>query len=112
MRKIIRETAKLFLENNDDDRKLSAYYALRDQPGWEVHVEILSIIRYKMAHEVLSERFTQLSKEDKDTHQRAYAHVDELIKFLINPLAKSMKRQQFKYAFDQKMGTGVKNGRG
>jgi hypothetical protein len=111
LRTEIKEIIEGFMKTNPDDRRLSHYWEMRQHPGWEVHQEILMMIRGKIAEEVLSERFTRLDIGEKDARQRAYNMVNQLIKFLVNPMEIAQKRALFKLAFDQKMGINPVTGR-
>ena len=85
MKEIIRDISIHYFKTNQDDRKMSTYIAMMQQhPGWEVHRELLFLLRGKLAEELLSARFTKLDKDEKDAKQRAYAYCDELIMFLLN----------------------------
>ncbi len=102
MRRIITQLSKKYSDVND--RKLTKYLAMRSHEGWAVHQEMLLLLRGMIAEELLSRRFTEKDKDSKDVEQRAYMMVDELIRFLINPLEKAIKRAQFARAFDERMG--------
>ena len=79
----------MYAERNVTDRKLTKYIEMRKHQGWPVHEELLLLIRGKIAEELLSKRFTEKDMTTKDVEQRAYMMVDELIRFLLNPLEKA-----------------------
>jgi hypothetical protein len=62
------------------------------------------LIRGKIAEELLSRRFTEKDGVTKDVEQRAYYMVDELIRFLMNPLEKAHKRAEFDRGLEQQLG--------
>lgn len=84
-------------------KKLAAYTSMKGQYGWEVHTEMLMLIRGAVAEEMLSMDFTELPATEKDVQQRAYAMVDELIMFLLNPLAKAEQRARFIRGINREM---------
>lgn len=59
------------------------------------------MFRGKIAEELLSRRFTEKDQVTKDVEQRAYMMVDELIRFLLNPLEKAQKRAEFARGLDR-----------
>ena len=83
------------------DKKLTKYLQMRSHQGWPVHEELLLLFRGKIAEELLSRRFTEKDQATKDVEQRAYMMVDELIRFLLNPLEKAQKRAEFARNFDR-----------
>lgn len=99
MRHILSEIS----EHYSEDQKLNTYWHMKEHPGWPVHQEILLLIRGKMAEELLSFRFTKLDKDEKDAQQRAYAYVDEIIRFLLNPMEKAIKKANFRLAIDKEL---------
>ena len=76
---------------------------MRSHQGWEVHQEILLLLRGKIAEELLSRKFSDQDSYTKDVEQRAYMLVDELIRFLLNPLEKAQKRARFARELEQRV---------
>jgi len=101
VRKILNELSDFYANTEDNLQRITAYGQMKNHPGWAVHQEILMLCRGKIAEEVLSKRFTDLGSTEKDVRQRAYAIVDEFIKFLLNPLAKAQKRANFERGFEE-----------
>lgn len=91
MRKILRDISVNFLNQNEIDGKLVKYLEMKKHKGWEVHQEFLLLMRGAIAEDMLSATFTKLDKDEKDSKQRAYSHVDEIIRFLLNPVEKAQK---------------------
>lgn len=91
MKSLLREISIAFANSNQDDRKMSSYYGMMEHDGWKVHQEFLWLIRGKLAEEMLSERFTNLDQQEKDSRQRAYYYCDELVRFLLAPLERAQK---------------------
>jgi len=107
MKDILKEISYHYFKSNQDDRKMSTYYAMKEHAGWQIHRELLYLLRGKLAEELLSDRFTELGKDEKDAKQRAYAYCDELIRFLLNPLDRALKRVKFSQKFDVAMKQGA-----
>ena len=103
MRKILNELSAHYANFEENLQKITVYGQMKQHPGWNVHQELLMLCRGKLAEEVLSKRFTELESTEKDVRQRAYAMVDDFIKFLLNPLAKAQKRAEFMRGFDREM---------
>ena len=101
MNRIINEISHLYADANVNDLKLTKYLQMRSHPGWNVHQELLLMFRGKIAEELLSRRFTEKDQTTKDIEQRAYMMVDELIRFLLNPLEKAQKRAEFARNFER-----------
>jgi len=103
LRKIIIELSKHYaaIEDSAIQRKITAYASMKGHAGWSVHVEMLMLLRGSIAEELLSERFTKLDATEKDVQQRAFSMVDELIKFLVNPLKKAQDRAKFIRGFEE-----------
>jgi len=64
---------------------------------------MLLLLRGRIAEELLSRRFTEKDQATKDVEQRAYMMVDELIRFLLNPLEKAQKRANFARQFQERV---------
>lgn len=102
-RKIISKLSDHYadFENAETQRKLSAYVSMKGQHGWEIHTEMLMLLRGAIAEDMLSPEYTELPAVEKDVQQRAYSMVDALIMFLLNPLAKAEKRARFVRGFEE-----------
>ncbi len=87
----MREISVAYWKSNNEDRKLTNYVAMRQHPGWPVLEEFLLLMRGKMAENILSKRFTKLDKEAKDIQQRTYHNMDEVIRFLLDPVTNARK---------------------
>lgn len=108
MKRLLRAISRNYVESDPDDRKLSSFIEMRSHPGWETMQELIYNIRNSMAEDMLTEAFTKLPPDEKDTRQRAYAHVTEILKFLVNPLELAIKRAEFSRGIDKMMGTTVR----
>jgi len=93
----------MYADANVNDRKLTKYLEMRSHQGWPIHEELLLMFRGMIAEELLSRGFTEKDAAAKDVEQRAYMMVDELIRFLLNPLEKAQKRAEFSRGFDKAM---------
>jgi hypothetical protein len=88
---IISKIASYVAATADDNARAQKYDQMQKTDGWKIHAEYLMYIRGLMAEDLLSERFTALKPIEKDVSQRAYALVDQMVLFLIDPMAKARK---------------------
>lgn len=86
---VINRLAAKVVSNEADQQKLHKYQQMMGHDGWVVHQEYLLTVRGLMAENMLSEQFSALSASEKDAIQRAYAMVDRMIIFLLDPLVKA-----------------------
>ena len=101
MRDLLRGISVHYAKSNSNDEKLTKYDALKRHEGWEVHKEMLLVLRGMIADDLLSAKFTNMNSRDKDALQRGYSYANELIGFLLNPLDLAVKRAKFNKGFDQ-----------
>ena len=59
------------------------------------------MLRGKIAEDLLSRRFSEQDAYTKDVEQKAYMMVDELIRFLLNPLEMAQRRAEFARNFEK-----------
>ena len=64
---------------------LEMYLDLRRHPGWKTHIGFLEMLQGMMLNTLVSDRFTNMDKEQKDILQRTYKNVNDIIGFLIDP---------------------------
>ena len=88
---VISKLANYVASNAEDGMKAKKYSQMQATDGWKVHLEYLMYLRGLMAEDLLSDRFTALSAQEKDVSQRAYALADQLVLFLVDPMAKARK---------------------
>ena len=91
MNHIISKIASYVAATGDDSARAQKYEQMQRTDGWKIQVEYLMYIRGLMAEDLLSDRFTALRPIEKDVHQRAYALVDQMVLFLVDPMAKARK---------------------
>ena len=91
MNHIISKIATYVAQTADDSARAQKYEQMQKTDGWKIHTEYLMYIRGLMAEDLLSDRFTALRPIEKDVSQRAYALVDQMVLFLVDPLAKARK---------------------
>ena len=92
MRLILQRLSQHIVSNEKETEKYRQFNQTKSSTGWAVMQEWLLFMRGLIAEHMLSRNFTELSATEKDTHQRAYAMVDELIRFLLDPTAEARKR--------------------
>jgi len=83
---LLSKLVKNVLKKPDGGAALHKYKAMQETEGWQVHLAMLLYIQGLFAEDMLSPRFTGLKPIEKDVNQRAYAMVNTLIQFLLNPL--------------------------
>jgi hypothetical protein len=88
---LISQLVKKVTSSEEDKHKVEKYMQLQTFEGWKTHQEYLLYLRGLMAEDLLSDRFTSLKPIEKDVCQRAYAMVDQMVLFLLDPLAKARK---------------------
>jgi len=88
----------------DYDSGFDTYTAMQSHPGWDIHRNIIGRIKLSIVKEMLSERFTRLSPTEKDSQQKAFFMLDEILNYLINPIERDIKKQKFNQGVNQAMG--------
>ena len=91
MNHIIGKLAQKVRSSDTDKQRLDKYLQIQGLEGWKVHQEYLLTIRGLMAEDMLSDRFTALKPLEKDTCQRAYSMLDQMIIFLLDPMVRARK---------------------
>ena len=91
MDRLLRRISKRILTDSLDEQKYNKYRQMMDVDGWQVHREYLIILKGLIANELLGSKFTELPPIEKDVEQRAYAMVDKMIMFLLDPLQEARK---------------------
>ena len=89
MKHLLRKISQKINANESDSASYSDMQ--KKHPGWKVHQQYLLLLRGMIAEEMLSENFTALGPTEKDVSQRAYAAADQLILFLLDPLAEARR---------------------
>jgi hypothetical protein len=87
---VLRKLSAKFASKQDEVKR-QTYFDMMKSEGWKYHVENLMYLRGIVAEDMLSERFTVLKPLEKDSAQRAYAMVDQVILYLINPMAEASR---------------------
>lgn len=97
MKKLLRKLSETIVRDQRNVEQYNKYRQMQDTEGWEVYRGYLNYLRGTIALEILGEKFTKLPPVDKDVQQRAYAMVDELILFFLDPLREAQKQAKFKW---------------
>lgn len=85
MKRFVKQIAKLYASDEVAAQGFEKFYRLRQEDGWIEFVRMIHIIQGLMAQELLGDKFTELSKEEKDIRQRTYAGLRVFLSFLENP---------------------------
>jgi hypothetical protein len=111
-KKAIKNFVLLCSTNEEYERKLVSLERAVKSPEWSTVIEILWTIKNDMASELLaSAKLTQLEANEKDTVQRVYHEVNEIIDFLTMPMKWVSKKGLLVRALGR-VGKGAQNGRG
>lgn len=86
MRKFVRELCKIYANDENALHGFHKFYDLRRDPGWTEFVKLLHLTRGLMAQRLLSDKFAELSADDKDVLQRTFASLRYFLDFLEKPL--------------------------
>jgi len=89
MQRHIRKLQKDFFTTNKGHHALSKYAQMMEHEGWKIHQDCLIYLKGLILDDLLGSRFTELKPIEKDVRQRAYAGVNEIIDFLLNPVAQA-----------------------
>ena len=93
MKRYLKAILKHYWQTNDDEHKLDHYdHMMREHPGWAVHKAFLIHCLQEIGNEMLSERFSKKTADEKDVLQRTYCNMAEVIKFLLDPMAEVRKQ--------------------
>jgi len=86
MRKFVKQIAKVYAADEGALQGFRRFYSLRNDPGWTEFIKMLHLTQGLMAQELLSDKFTEKNREDKDILQRTFANLRYFMEFLENPL--------------------------
>lgn len=85
--KFLNRISRQIIKSEKDEQMYAKYAQLQDTPGWQWYMRRLLLLKGLMAEEVLSPAFSKLEPHEKDARQRAYAGINSLLDWLMNPLA-------------------------
>ena len=91
LERIIGRVSKALWETEDGKIALHKYEKMQETEGWAVHQGLLADIANAFVAEMLSKDFTNLSREEKDSQQKAMYYTKQLIDFLHDPLRRVRK---------------------
>ena len=86
IKKILYDISVDFYRDERSQANFKKYDHMRQHEGWPMHQGFMIMIANKLAESMLTEKFTNLNKEEKDAHQRALFIAKEIIDFLLDPL--------------------------
>ena len=91
MQRILRRISHQIVKDASAGEDYRKYESLKSHEGWKVHQKYLLLVVGMIADEILGKNFTALDAYEKDVLQRAYAMANQLIGFLLDPLAEARK---------------------
>jgi hypothetical protein len=100
LKKFVKQIAKMYASDEAAGQGFQKFYRLRQEDGWSELVRMIHIVQGLMAQQMLSAKFTDLSKEEKDIKQRTYAGLRVFLAFLENP-APELERAMFMAGHDK-----------
>ena len=87
----------VFYDSYDDfQRKVSQFQRAIESPEWEFYREHILVIKSQMANNLLSDKFTKMSAEEKDILQQAYYQLNQILDYLDSPVKWFKHRNRFK----------------
>jgi len=87
----------VFYETYDDfQRKVDQYQRAVESPEWAFFREHLLVIKSRMANNLLSKKFTDMSSEEKDVIQKTYYNINQILDYLDSPVKWFKKRNRLK----------------
>jgi hypothetical protein len=96
MKGLLKKLSLKILETENNKVEYNKFIQLREQDGWKTLESYLMYVRAFMVEDMLTKRFSELKPMEKDVNQRAYAMVNDLIIFLLDPLAEARKLAKYK----------------
>ena len=112
MKRHLNRLKQFLYSDGQGEQVRTKYEHMMKHDGWGVHQNCLITLMGLMRDDMLSARFLELSPTDKDIHIRAYAGIEQVIKFLLNPAAQARNMNAIKN-HNRKMGataTGATKG--
>ncbi len=100
--KFLGELSRAFWATEENQRLYAYYHDMTKTEGWKTHQTLLVKICNELSVYMFSKEFTELTKEEKDTQQRAFVMTKEIIDFLMNPL-KGAERMAAIQQYNQKL---------
>lgn len=106
MTKHLNKLMRALFSTEQGHQSLTKYAQMTEHPGWAVHKDCLVTLKGLILEELLGRQFTKLDATEKDVQQRAYAGVNEVIDFLLNPVAEARSMNKVR-KHNMKMGATV-----
>ena len=95
----ITKSFKTLLASEEFSRRLDSYTRVLETPDWKFLRDVFLTIKGEMMVDMLSDRYTNLNKEEKDITQKTYYQINKLLDFLSEPKTwvkeKTFKQTQY-----------------
>ena len=95
MKNLLNQFAEYFEKNEEFQRELVDFQRAIKSKQWKFYGRLLMTIKGIMANDMFSRGYTNLSQEEKDVMQRTYYNIDQMLTFLLDPLAWIRKRSKW-----------------
>lgn len=92
---LLSQFVELYDNEEEYQRRIANYQRVLKTEEWDFVRDTLLTIRGKIANDMFSRKFTELDPDEKDTVQRAYFQIDQVIEFLLNPVSWIQKRSRW-----------------
>lgn len=95
MKHFLTQFIELFDREDEYQRRLANYQRILKTEEWQFFKDTLITIRGTMATDMFSRKHTDLDIQEKDTIQKTYYNIDQMLIFLLNPLGWLKKRSKW-----------------
>lgn len=85
MRKLFNSIFLTYAQDESGLREMKAMHDLAKEDIFAPFIRFFLTIQGKIAQEMLEQRFTKLSPEEKDVRQRTYANIYDVTNVLLDP---------------------------
>lgn len=92
---LLREFKVLYASNTEFKQQLENFHRAVGSKEWKFFRDAILTVRGLIYGELLSERFTDLEAKEKDTVQKIYFEVVQMLDFFANPLGWIKKKSKW-----------------
>jgi hypothetical protein len=86
MKSLLSDFVVFYRAYDDFQQKVDQYQHAIESKEWSFFREHLLVIKSRMANNLLSKKFTELSATEKDIIQKTYYNINQIIDYLDNPV--------------------------
>jgi len=85
MKKFLKEISQQYTKSEEDRQKLDRFVRLYGNEDFRFFRECILVVRGFIANDFLSDRFDNLTPEQKDIQHRVYRDVWHFLEFILDP---------------------------